>query len=123
MTLLRRLWPTLFQTSTPGSSPEEARPWLCGARLIGLEKEPTGVRPIAVGEVLRRLAGKCLVARCQDEVVDRLLPQQMGVGVPKAAEIISHAVQAWANAARSAESLILVDFANAYNSTARRCWK
>ena len=44
----------------------------------------------------------------------------MGVRVPKAAEITSHAVQAWANAARSDESLILVDFANAYNSVDRQ---
>ena len=103
-----------------GKIPEEARPWLCGARLIGLEKEPSGVRPIAIGEVLRHLAGKCLIARCQDDVVSRLLPQQMGVGVANAPEIISHAVQAWAESARSDESLILVDFSNAYNSLDRQ---
>ena len=26
-----------------GKLPAEARPWFCGARLIGLEKEPSGV--------------------------------------------------------------------------------
>ena len=103
-----------------GKLPKEARPWFCGARLIGLEKEPAGVRPIAIGEALRRLAGKCLIGRCQEEVVERLLPLQMGVGVPKATEIISHAVQAWAESARSDESLILVDFTNAYNSLDRQ---
>ena len=103
-----------------GRLPVEARPWFCGARLIGLAKEPTGVRPIAIGEALRRLAAKCLIARCQDEVVGRLLPLQMGVGVENAAEIISHAVQAWAESARFDESLILVDFANAYNSLDRQ---
>ena len=52
--------------------------------------------------------------------MERLLPLQLGVGVPKAAEIISHAVQAWAESARSDESLILVDFTNAYNTLDRQ---
>ncbi len=93
----------------------ESRPWFCGARLIGLEKQPSGVRPIAVGEVLRRLAGKCLVQRCQDDVIEHLVPLQLGVGVTKAAEIISHGVRA-----RADESLILVDFENAYNTLDRQ---
>lgn len=44
--------------------------------------------------MLFRLAGKCLVVRCQDEVVEGLPPKEMGVGIPKAAEIVSHDVQA-----------------------------
>jgi len=42
-----------------------------------------------------------------------------GVGVPKVAEIISHAVLAWTAHAKADESLILVDFSNAYNSRGR----
>jgi len=63
-----------------GKLPAKARPWLRGARLIGFENEPSVVRPITIGEVLRRFAGKCLVGRCQKEVVGRLLPLQIGVG-------------------------------------------
>lgn len=37
-----------------------------------------------------------------------------------ATEIISHALQAWAEGANSDESLVLVDFANAYNSLDRQ---
>ena len=103
-----------------GILPQEAQPWFCGARLIALQKQPTGVRPIAVGETLRRLAGKCLVRRCQDEVIEKLLPHQMGVGIANACEIISHAVRAWAETAAADETLILVDFSNAYNSLDRQ---
>ncbi|KAK3267241.1 hypothetical protein CYMTET_24196 [Cymbomonas tetramitiformis] len=38
--------------------PAEILPWLMGARLIALLKPGGGVRPIASGEVLRRLAGE-----------------------------------------------------------------
>ena len=38
---------------------------LAGARLIALGKRGGGVRPIAVGETLRRLAGKLLIGRYQ----------------------------------------------------------
>ena len=33
-------------------------------RLIPLEKAPTGIRPIGIGEVLRRIIGKAIVALC-----------------------------------------------------------
>ena len=57
-----------------GRLPVETRDWFCGARILGIPKKPQGVRPIAVGEVLRRLAAKCLVQQCQEEVVETLLP-------------------------------------------------
>jgi hypothetical protein len=103
-----------------GLLPSESRNWFCGARVIGIPKKPSGVRPIAVGEVLRRLAAKCLVHHYQAEVVQRLLPCQVGVGVPNAAELVAHAVRAWAELAKEDESLILVDFENAYNSLDRQ---
>ncbi|KAK3238646.1 hypothetical protein CYMTET_51356 [Cymbomonas tetramitiformis] len=40
--------------------PEEILLWLIGARLVALLKPGGGVRPIACGEVLRRLAGKAV---------------------------------------------------------------
>ena len=49
-----------------------------------------------------------------------MLPLQIGVGVPKATEFLSHAVQAWAQHAQADESVILVDFVNAYNTLDRQ---
>ena len=41
-------------------------PWLSGAPLTALRKKPSGFRPIAVGEVLRRLASRlcCSAVQC-----------------------------------------------------------
>ena len=66
---------------------------LAGVRLIALGKRGGGVRPIAVGETLRRLAGKLLIARYQPEAASRLQPEQVGVGVLRGAEILVHKVR------------------------------
>ena len=47
---------------------------LASARLIPIGKKDGGVRPIAVGELIRRLAGKCLVKRYQAACVPTLAP-------------------------------------------------
>ena len=96
-----------------GRLPLETREWLCGARIIGIPKKPAGLRPIAVGEVLRRMAAKCLVGQFQAEVVSRLLPLQVGVGVPGATELVANALRSWVERAQPDESVILVDFTNA----------
>ena len=48
-----------------GKAPSCLSPWLCGAPLTALLKKGGGVRPIAVGEVFRRLASRlcCLAVR------------------------------------------------------------
>ena len=103
-----------------GCLPAQAREWFCGARIIGIPKIPSGVRPIAIGETLRRLVAKCLVAESQGAVAELLLPLQMGVGVPSAGEILAHGVRAWAQSAGPDEVAVLVDFANAYNTLDRQ---
>ena len=40
--------------------PSEVQPFLAGAYLIGLSKKDGGIRSIAIGDVYRRLTGKCL---------------------------------------------------------------
>ena len=77
-----------------GRLPAEARDWFCGARLIVIPK-PQGIRPIAIGETLRRLAAKALVLQFQGAACEKVLPSQLGVSIPQATEIIAHAVQAW----------------------------
>ena len=42
-----------------GFLPEEAAPYFSGARLFGGKKKCGGIRPIAVGNITRRLVSKC----------------------------------------------------------------
>ena len=39
-------------------------------RLIPLEKAPNGIRPIGIGEVLRRIIGKAIVTEIKPEIME-----------------------------------------------------
>ena len=88
---------------------------LASARLIPIGKKGGGVRPIAVGDTLRRLAGKLLLSRYQDEVIGKLAPEQMGVGVKRGAESIIHRLRSWCARAPPDHILLQLDFRNAFN--------
>ena len=48
------------------------------------------MRPIAVGEVLRRLTGKALLLTgTAREEISAMAPEQVGVGVPRACESVA----------------------------------
>ena len=49
------------KAATGGELHPAAVPYLCAARLVPLKKKDGGVRPIAVGECLRRVAAKWLI--------------------------------------------------------------
>ena len=78
----------------------------------------SGLRPIAVGGMVRRLTSKCVVRAVQSEAFRMLPPLQMGVGVPAGCEAIVHAV---ANVLDDSSIphenrfILLVDFSNAFN--------
>ena len=62
-----------------GQAHADVSPWLCGALLMALPKKDGGLRPIAVGEVLRRLAAKTIRAAFQEQARNYLCPLQIGV--------------------------------------------
>ena len=66
-----------------------------GARLTPLAKKDGGVRPVACGEVLRRVASKCACRRLRSWGL-RFFPAnaQFGVGCPGGAEAVVHAARA-----------------------------
>ena len=64
-----------------GHVPEDVASHLCGATLLAVKKKKGGLRPIAVGEVLRRLTSKCLSRSVLSDAIDILAPLQVGVGV------------------------------------------
>ena len=77
----------------PGNVPEEITETFYGATLIALSKEDGGVRPIAIGFTLRRLAAKVLMFVNKDFCASHFSPNQLGVGTPKGAESCVHAVR------------------------------
>jgi hypothetical protein len=104
-----------------GTVPSEVMRWFAGALLVALNKKKGGVRPIAIGETLRRLTSKCLCSVYQDEMCEKLLPHQIGVAVPGGAEALVHAFRMmYKEHAQDDDFVILkVDFRNAFNMIRR----
>ena len=91
-----------------------------GASLMALSKKDNGVRPIAIGLTLRRLAGKVIMGKLRDPCITLLHPHQTGVGMKRGAEIATHALrQFMGQEHREDKVLVKIDFKNAFN-TARR---
>jgi hypothetical protein len=106
-----------------GRAPTSFAPWLCGSPLTALSKPNGGVRPIAVGEVIRRLVTKCLMARVRQPAQALLAPLQLGVAVKGGAEAIVHTVRRLIthhlDAAVSPYWTLQVDLSNAFNFVRR----
>ena len=99
-------------------------PWLTGAPLTALHKKQgqAGIRPIAVGEVLRHLISRiCCNAVCP-KLPDILLPYgQVGVGVPGGLEAAVHSLSHYISQHGSDPDLccLKIDMTNAFNNCDR----
>ena len=73
-----------------GKAPSCLSPWLCGALLTALLKKGGGVRPIAVGEVIRRLASRLCCLAVRPSLPSVFIPYgQVGVGIPGGWRLLS----------------------------------
>ena len=86
---------------------------LTTARLVAVSKPNGGVRPIAVGETLRRLAAKYVHEATLAAVSSYLLPTQVGVKVSNAAELVARKVKAWPQEAQQDNVIVQVDLRSA----------
>ena len=103
-----------------GQKPTAITPHLCGASLLASRKRKGGHRPIAVGEVLRRLVSKCLASLVRSAATSLLTPLQLGVNIRGGCEAIVHGTsQLMALLPESQRWTLLVDFANAFNNIDR----
>ena len=103
-----------------GQAPPTITPLLSGATLLACRKKNGGHRPIAVGEVLRRLVSKCLAIQTRPAILSILSPLQLGVGVRGGCEAIVHAVsKLLASAPADRCRTLLLDFSNAFNCVNR----
>ena len=93
-----------------GKAPASIAPYFAGGRLLGLSKPNGGIRPVVVGEALRRLVGKLLLTQkmATGAVEKHFAPQrqadaaapvpahpvaaQLGVGIKGGLEEMVHAV-------------------------------
>jgi hypothetical protein len=135
-----RLGPSLQLVVTDmlrGKVPLGLAPLLAGGSLTALQKKapegsahPAGIRPIAVGEILRRLAAKVAVQKVRARAREIFEPWQLGVGTPNGGEAILHATQAVLQEHRRAEqdpsgpgagglTMLKIDFRNAFNEVSR----
>ena len=76
-----------------GEVPEFARQVFYGARLCALGKKDGGVRPIAVGNVLRRLAAKVGARPSSARLGSELRPIQLGFSTRGGCEAAVHAAR------------------------------
>ena len=106
-----------------GKAPKELAIYLAGGNLTALNKATLGdIRPIAVGEVLRRLVGKCLCAALRVKAASFFEPYQFGVACPRGAERIIHGLRACVEEHWLEEDfgVLKVDMKNAFNQVSRR---
>ena len=104
-----------------GEALAEIAPHLAGASLHALPKGVDDVRPIALGEVLRRLTAKCLCSDVRNSARDLLCPLQVGVATRNGTEAVVHTARHWAqrHAGQAEQVLLKIDFSNAFNTVDR----
>ena len=105
-----------------GKAPSCLSPWLCGAPLTALLKKGGGVRPIAVGEVIRRLASRLCCLAVRPSLPSVFIPYgQVGVGIPGGLETAIHITRhyIYQHASDSFLALLKIDMKNAFNECSR----
>ena len=98
--------------------PNDVGPTFCNASLTALKKKKTGVRPLAVGEIFRRLVTKCLVSFAKEEALEFFCPNQLAVAIRRGAESIIHSTSIIYEECGKREGLgiLPIDLENAFNS-------
>ena len=104
----------LFQNNGHSTSSLES---FLACRLIPLDKNP-GLRPIGVGEVLRRIAGKVVMSVVKGDVQKSVGSLQVCAGQAGGCEAAIHAMRTIFEDDES-DAILLIDAANAFNSINR----
>ena len=111
----------MTQLLAKGDAPVALAPHLAGAKLFAATKKNGGIRPIAIGETLRRLTAKSLCHSTRDATKAHLWPLQVGCGSPLGAETAIHTLRQWRERNSQTEKVLLkIDFSNAFNCISRQ---
>jgi hypothetical protein len=106
-----------------GTVIEEVREFLAGARLTALVKGDSDVRPIAAGNIFRRIASKCVCSLIHQRARELFRDVQVGVAYRGGAEHVVHSMRNiihrhW-NTPHHDFMVLKVDFRNAFNVVSR----
>ena len=101
-----------------GSIPSFIQPLLYGANLIALQKPDGGVRPIAVGNSIRRMVAKAASVLVGERIGSKLRPVQLGYGSSGGCEAAVHAIRRFLSNS-GPRVLMKIDYKNAFNSLRR----
>ena len=91
---------------------------LLANRLLPLDKGEGVVRPIGVGEVLRRIIGKCVIRVTKPDVIDACGSLHVCAGLQCGSEAAIHAMRSIFDADET-DAVLLVDASNAFNALHR----
>ena len=83
-------------------------------RLMPLDKQP-GVRPIGIGEILRRVIGKIVMILLKRDVLRATGSLQLCAGQDVGSEVAIYAVHGMFNK-ESTQAILMVDASNAFNT-------
>ena len=99
--------------------PDAVKSHFFGGRLIALKKKDGGIRPIVVGQTLRRLISKLINNYAKEKLATVFAPIQLGVGISGGVEAGVHAVRRYVEYLDADMTVIKLDFRNAFNTIRR----
>ena len=114
--LCRALADLARKLNTTVVEPSHLKAFIAG-RLVPLDKKP-GVRPIAIGEMTRRIIGKATMHLIRPDLIEATSPLQTCAGIAGGIEASIHAMRKIFEDSET-EAILLVDASNAFNALNR----
>ncbi|KAI0990423.1 hypothetical protein GJ496_001345 [Pomphorhynchus laevis] len=104
-----------------GEVPDYSVQVFYGACLTSLRKKDGGLKPIAVGCTLRRLACTSALKNTFYKVITQLRPIQIGFATKRGCEAAVHSTRKYIDTCSSPCGLLKRDTKNAFNTLRRYC--
>ncbi len=105
----------LANTMMQGNIPDSIKPYMFGGRLHAALKKDGSIRPISVGNLMRRLVSKMAATAVFDKAQEQLAPLQVGVGTRGGAEAVIHSIKR-ARRFNPGLNILQVDLVNAFGN-------
>ena len=102
-----------------GGVPEEVTSIFFGATLCALTKKDGGLRPVAVGNTIRRLAIKVAIKPLSAALGQELRPTQLGFATSGGCEAAAHSARKYIAEATHRRVFLKIDMKNAFNCLRR----